>query len=138
MRTLIRAMSWLVPRASRQAWLETWARRIDARQLLQARGQPVGPPRPSLRRRLRDAAGERTGPIHIRSLLRSPSFVPIATAGALLLLAGVSHGFAKTRWVLAVVHDIRAHPAFCGVYDPRGDRLFAHLAPSVLAWAVGL
>lgn len=138
MRTLLRVASWLVPSAGRRAWLEKWSARARDWRLLADRGEPVGGAGPFVGRALRDAAGERLGPIHFRQFLRSPMFVPIAIAAALLLLAGVSRGFAVTRWVVSVAQDVRAHPAYCGPYDARGDKVFAYFAPAVLAWAVGI
>jgi hypothetical protein len=137
-RTLIRVASWLVPAAGRQPWRERWTARAGDWRLLRDRGEPVGRVAPLLRLAFRDAAAERFAPIHLRPLLRAPWFVPLAIAVGLLLLAGVSRGFTVTRWVLSVVHDLRAHPAYCGVYDIRGDKVFAYAAPTVLAWAVGI
>lgn len=135
---LIRLASWIVPAARRPAWYAQWAARARDWQWLADRGEPVGGAWPLFRRALTDATVERRGPIRVRTLLRSPIFVPIAMAVVLLLLAGVSRGFAVTRAVLAIAHDLRAHPAYCGVYDARGDRIFVYLAPVVLAWAVGV
>lgn len=137
-RALIRIASWIVPAPLRPAWHARWAACVRDWRLLADRGEPVGGPAPLVRRALREAVGERWGPIHVRPLLRSPMFVPIAIAAVSLLIAAASRGFAVTRSVFAIAHDIRAHPAFCGPYDARGDHVFIFLAPTVLALAVGI
>lgn len=138
LRAFLCAAARLVPAPERSAWREKWTGRVRDWRLLADRGEPVGSAAPLCRLALKDAAGQRFGHIRTRHVLRSPTFVPVAIAAALLLLAAVSRGFAVTRWVVSVAADIRAHPAFCGPYDPRGDKVFAYCVPAILAWAVGV
>ena len=49
------------------------------------------------------------------------------------LLCALSHGFAVTRSLIAIARDIRTRPLTGFGYDWRGDRLFAYVAPTLLA-----
>jgi hypothetical protein len=139
MRAWIRAASWLVPSRERAAWRARWMGRVDDWRLLADRGEPVAHAGPLLlRRALAEAVHERFGPIRFPHFARSAVFVPIAIGVALLLIAVVSHGFAVTRGIVAVAQDMRVHPQFPGRYDPRGDQVVKFLAPTMIAWAVGI
>jgi hypothetical protein len=138
LRAWMRAASCIVPPRERSSWHARWAGRAADWWLLAERGEPVGGAGPLLWLSLREAAHERFGQIRVRPLLRSPAVVAFAIIAAMLLVGTVSHGFAKTRAILSIAHDMRAHPAYCGPYDLRGDQVFAYLAPTILAWAVGI
>jgi hypothetical protein len=133
----IRLAACIVPARRRVAWRAQWTRRVDDWRLLADRGEPVGPAAPLLRRAFLDAVAERCGPIQLKPFLRSAVFVPIALAAAFLLLTAASRGFAVTRHVLDLAHDIRLHPTVSG-YDVRGDRIAVYLAPTVMAVAIAL
>jgi len=137
LRVWIRMASWLMPARERSEWHANWVTRAEDWRLLADRGEPVGGPGPLFRRSVEEAFAARFGPARFRHFERSPVAVPIGAAAALLLIAVLSHGFAVTRAVVAVARDMRLHPIVPG-YDVRGDRIFLYLAPTVLAWAVGL
>jgi hypothetical protein len=138
-RVLIRVASRFAPRHGRLEWRARWTGELRNWQLLVERGELVGEDGGALcRRAFADALGERFGGMDFRQIVRSPWFVPAAIVVFAALLCAFSHGFAVTRSLLAIARDIRTRPLTGFGYDWRGDRLFAYLAPTLLALATSI
>ena len=138
-RVLIRVASRIAPRHRRAEWRARWTSELRNWQLLAERGELVDEDGGALcRRAFADAFGERFEGLDVRQIVRSPWFVPAAIIVFAALLCAFSHGFAVTRSLIAIARDIRTRPLPGVGYDWRGDRLFAYLAPTLLALATGI
>ncbi len=136
-RALIRIASWIVPARRRFDWrahrlfaLSNWWLLVERGELVPSEGGAL------CRRAFHEAWAERFEGVNLRHVARSPLFVFAGIAVALALIAVFSHGFAVTRSVIDVAQDmrVRAVPS----YDLRGDRIFVHVAPILLALTTGL
>jgi len=137
-RALIRIASWIVPSRLRSTWLADRYAELFGWWYLVERGEPVRDGGPAIcRRAFADAFAERLGDRDPRQIVRAPMFVPIVAGAFLILLGLFSHGFAVTRWIVSVAHDMRVNPSHDG-YDWRGDRIFLYAAPVLLALSTGL
>lgn len=137
-RVLIYLAGWLVPACGRAEWRRRRLSDLAGWRVLVERGEvAAGTIRPLVTRALGDAVHERFGVLRVHHLLRGPLFWIGTSLAALLAIALVTHGFAVTRALIALAQDIRRHPDLGVLYDRRGDRLFAYLAPIVVATAVG-
>ncbi len=137
---LIHLLSWLAPSDRRRVWLVQWIRNMQSLWILVERGEPVGADAPLqlCRAAVADALGQRFSKPALDRWMRGPGFVMASSGAVLALLAVLSGGFAKTRYVIATARDLALHPWVTYHYDRRGDVVFAYSAPIVLALATGI
>ena len=136
-RALLRIASWIVPAGSRFHFHERYGADLANWWWLVERGEPLHHDGVALcRRAFADAFAQRLDGKAVLYAIRSPLFVPAAIFAALLMIATFSHGFAVTRSVIDVAHDMRTRAV--GSYDVRGDRIFVYIAPILLALTTGL
>ena len=74
----------------------------------------------------------------LRRFLRGPGFVLAAGLGALALIAALSHGLARTRFLIHLLRNYHQPAPNGGRYDPIGDILFGNIAPIAVALVTGI
>ena len=136
---LIRVAAFLAPPATRAEWLGRWNRRLASLWILRERGELGGDAVIDLawlcRSAFRDALELRTGKQSLQGWLEGPGFLLTAAGTALAILGVLSHGFAKTRSVIATIQDLFQHPVPGLAYDHRGDVFVAYTVPIAMALA---
>ena len=145
-RWLLRIAGRLAPPALRHEWRKRWNSRLSNLCVLVDRGEVAGRDRAELMLLCRDALSNafwlRFNRAGLRHWILGPQFVMALAAAAALLLALLSHGFRTTRSIVDAAIEWNIEPiAFIGSrhlpYDPRGDLVVGHVAPIVLALAIG-
>ncbi len=74
----------------------------------------------------------------LRRFLHGPAFVLATGLSALGLLFLLTHGLARTRFLILLFQGYQPPVPHRGRYDPAGDILFANLAPMVVALVTGI
>jgi hypothetical protein len=100
-RALVRAASWVAPQRARAAWREKWDSNLWNWWILFERGELSASDHVELTRycwgSFADAFRLRVSPSQLRHAVRGPGTVLASAAVALLLMAGLTHGFRNTR-----------------------------------------
>jgi hypothetical protein len=147
--TLCRWLLWiagrLAPPALRPEWRKRWNSRLSNLCVLVDRGEVAGRDRAELMLLCRDALSNafwlRFNRAGLRHWIVGPQFVMALAAAGAILMTLLSRGFQATRfivntaieWNIEPLGVIGRHPR----YDPRGDMVVGHVAPIVLALAIG-
>ncbi len=139
-RWLLRIAERLAPRALRHEWRRCWHSRMASLCILVDRGEVAGRDGAELMLLCRDALSNafwlRFNRAGLRHWTLGPQFVMVVGAAGALLLALFSHGFRATRSIVDAAIEWKIEPRQLR-YDPRGDLVVGHVAPIVLALAIG-
>jgi hypothetical protein len=148
-RWLIYAAGWLAPAAARADWRSRWDCRLQNLCVLIERGEVPAHLSSHAGILCRDALANafrlRFTPIDWRNWPRSPGFAMLAALAILAFTAAFTHGFAATRSLVdaalswAAEYPVPLLPNMTRApYDPRADRVIAHLVPLMLALAASV
>jgi len=147
-RWLIYAAGWMAPAAARADWRSRWDFRLQNLCILIERGDVPAHLSGHASMLCRDACANafrlRFAQTDWRSWPRSPGFVMLAAAAILALSAVCTHGFATTRSLVDAAMSWVEYPVpplpnmARAPYDPRADRVIAHMIPLLLALAASV
>ncbi|MBZ5592258.1 MAG: hypothetical protein LAP39_08480 [Acidobacteriia bacterium] len=141
-RGFLRLASWIVPRRTRPDWHARWSAGLWNWWILVERGELTSGVSEQLaaqcRGALADAFWLRFNKAALRTWVRGPGFVVVATATILLLMAACTHGFAVTRGLIQIARDLHyARPQMMPPGAQEGA-LIAYGFPIVFALATGI
>jgi hypothetical protein len=147
-RWLIYAAGWMAPAGTRADWRSRWDSRLQNLCILIERGEVPAHLSGHASMLCRDACANafrlRFSQTDWRSWPRSPGFVMLAAAATLAVTAVCTHGFANTRALIDAALSWAEYPVprlpnmARAPYDPRADRVIAHLVPLMLALATSV
>jgi hypothetical protein len=147
-RWLVYAAGWIAPSVVRADWRSRWNSRLHNLCILIERGelpaQVSGHASILCRDAFANAFRLRFAHINWRSWPRSPSFAMSGVLAILAFTAVLTHGFATTRSLVDAALSWAEYPVprlpnmARAPYDPRADRVIAHLIPLLLAFAASV
>jgi hypothetical protein len=141
-RELVVIAAWLAPSRERTAWRAHRSADLESLYTLIERGELVLHGRAHLFHFFLSAfAGAfwlRFSRDELRRFVRGPTFVLATGMAALALIAVLSHGFARTRFLIQLWQSYHPPVPQRSRYDPTGDILFGNIAPIVVAFVTGV